>query len=46
MVYIFVLITGIGDGLAEPIGIYLGRHKYYGSMSMCRPKQAICQRWL
>ena len=21
--------TGIGDGLAEPVGIYLGRHKYW-----------------
>lgn len=29
MVYIFVFITGIGDGLAEPVGIYLGKHKYW-----------------
>jgi dolichol kinase len=25
---IIVFIIGIGDGLAEPVGIYLGRHKY------------------
>ena len=25
---IFVFITGIGDGLAEPVGIAWGRHKY------------------
>lgn len=25
---IFVFITGIGDGLAEPVGITWGRHKY------------------
>ena len=29
MVYIFLFITGIGDGLAEPVGIYFGRHKYW-----------------
>ena len=29
MVFIFVFITGIGDGLAEPVGIYLGKHKYW-----------------
>lgn len=29
MVYIFVFITGLGDGLAEPVGIYLGKHKYW-----------------
>jgi len=46
MVYIFVLITGIGDGLAEPIGIYLGRHKYYGETYTCTAEQAIHQRWL
>jgi len=27
--YIFIFITGIGDGLAEPVGIYLGKHKYW-----------------
>lgn len=29
MVYIFVFITGLGDGFAEPVGIYLGKHKYW-----------------
>jgi dolichol kinase len=28
LVTIIVYITGIGDGLAEPVGIYLGKHKY------------------
>lgn len=28
LVYIFVYVTGLGDGLAEPVGIWLGRHKY------------------
>lgn len=27
--FIFVFITGIGDGLAEPVGITWGRHKYW-----------------
>jgi len=26
--YIFIMITGIGDGFAEPVGILWGRHKY------------------
>jgi len=25
---IFIFVTGLGDGLAEPVGIWLGRHKY------------------
>jgi len=29
MTYIFIFITGMGDGLAEPVGIYFGRHKYW-----------------
>lgn len=29
MTYIFLFITGVGDGLAEPVGIYLGKHKYW-----------------
>lgn len=28
LVMIFVLVAGVGDGLAEPVGIYFGRHKY------------------
>merc|ERR1719424_746652 len=31
LAFIFVFITGLGDGLAEPVGIYLGRHKYFCS---------------
>eukprot|EP00808_Paulinella_micropora_P012916 g4247.t1 len=28
LAYIFIMITGIGDGLAEPVGMWWGRHKY------------------
>jgi dolichol kinase len=28
LMYILLLVAGIGDGLAEPIGIRFGRHKY------------------
>jgi len=28
LVFIFVYVTGLGDGLAEPVGIWFGRHKY------------------
>ena len=28
LVMIFVLVAGVGDGLAEPVGIRFGRHKY------------------
>lgn len=28
LVMIFVLVAGVGDGLAEPVGIYFGTHKY------------------
>ncbi|CAN0135473.1 unnamed protein product, partial [Discosporangium mesarthrocarpum] len=28
LVYILVFVTGVGDGLAEPVGIFLGKHKY------------------
>ena len=28
LVFIIVFITGIGDGLAEPVGITFGKHKY------------------
>lgn len=29
LAFIFVFITGIGDGLAEPVGIWTGKHKYW-----------------
>jgi len=29
LVFIPVIVTGIGDGLAEPVGIRFGKHKYY-----------------
>eukprot|EP00501_MAST-03F_sp_TOSAG23-6_P001039 GSMAST32.ASY1.ANO1.1081.1 assembled CDS len=28
LVMIFVLVVRVGDGLAEPVGIYTGKHKY------------------
>jgi dolichol kinase len=31
LAFIFIFITGIGDGLAEPVGIAFGRHKYWTS---------------
>lgn len=29
LAFIFIFITGIGDGLAEPVGIWTGKHKYW-----------------
>jgi len=29
LAFIFIFITGIGDGLAEPVGIAFGKHKYW-----------------
>jgi len=29
LVYVILFITAIGDGLAEPVGIAWGKHKYY-----------------
>lgn len=31
LAFIFIFITGIGDGLAEPVGIWTGKHKYWTS---------------
>jgi len=31
LAFIFIFITGIGDGLAEPVGIAFGKHKYWTS---------------
>jgi len=28
LVYVVIFIVGLGDGLAEPVGIHLGKHKY------------------
>lgn len=28
MCYIFAMVAGLGDGLAEPVGVYAGTHKY------------------
>ena len=28
LVFVIILIVAIGDGLAEPVGVYFGRHKY------------------
>lgn len=28
LIYITVLVAGIGDGLAEPVGVRFGRHPY------------------
>lgn len=37
LVFILVFVTSIGDGLAEPIGIAFGKHKY--STSTCCSKR-------
>merc|ERR1719424_2717961 len=31
LAFIWIFVTGIGDGLAEPVGITWGRHKYWTS---------------
>jgi len=28
LTYIFVMVTGLGDGFAEPVGVHWGKHKY------------------
>lgn len=38
LVFILVFITTIGDGLAEPVGIAFGRHKYSTSTCFSRRK--------
>lgn len=37
LVFIPVIITGIGDGLAEPVGIRFGKHKY-ATRGLCSDK--------
>ena len=34
LAYIWVMITGLGDGFAEPVGVHVGRHKYSVSAFM------------
>jgi dolichol kinase len=35
---VFVLVAGVGDGLAEPVGVTLGRHKY-ATRSCCSSRK-------
>ena len=37
LLFIPVMTTGIGDGLAEPVGIAWGKHKYK-TRGLCSPK--------
>ncbi len=43
MTYIFLFITGIGDGFAEPVGIYLGKHKYWTASCMGDRKYVLAR---
>lgn len=43
LVTIIVYITGIGDGLAEPVGIYFGKHKY--SAMSCVEGRSYTRSW-
>ncbi|ETV93949.1 hypothetical protein H310_12284 [Aphanomyces invadans] len=43
LVYIIVFITGIGDGLAEPVGIMWGKHKY--KTTACFSTRAYTRSW-
>jgi len=38
LIFIPVIITGIGDGLAEPVGIRFGKHKYW-TKGLCLDKK-------
>eukprot|EP00820_Chromera_velia_P007869 Cvel_20080.t2-p1 / transcript=Cvel_20080.t2 / gene=Cvel_20080 / organism=Chromera_velia_CCMP2878 / gene_product=hypothetical protein / transcript_product=hypothetical protein / location=Cvel_scaffold1776:35707-36063(-) / protein_length=119 / sequence_SO=supercontig / SO=protein_coding / is_pseudo=false len=38
LVFIPVLVTGIGDGLAEPVGVRFGAHKY-SAYALCSNKK-------
>jgi dolichol kinase len=40
---IFVFITGLGDGFAEPVGIWLGKHKY--KTRSCADKTKYTRSW-
>ncbi|KAF0684372.1 hypothetical protein As57867_023575, partial [Aphanomyces stellatus] len=43
LVYIIVFITGVGDGLAEPVGIMWGKHKY--KTTACFSTRAYTRSW-
>ena len=43
LVFIIVFITGIGDGLAEPVGITWGKHKY--STQGCFSPRKYTRSW-
>ncbi|CAI5739694.1 unnamed protein product [Peronospora farinosa] len=43
LTFILVFITGIGDGLAEPVGITWGRHKY--KAYSCFSKNKYIRSW-
>jgi len=43
LVFIPVFVTGIGDGLAEPIGVRWGRHKYK-TRGFCKDRDKIYTR--
>ncbi|KAF4315134.1 hypothetical protein G195_011256, partial [Phytophthora kernoviae 00238/432] len=43
LVFILVFITGIGDGLAEPVGITWGKHKY--KTHSCFSKNKYTRSW-
>ncbi|KAL0585147.1 hypothetical protein ABG067_005043 [Albugo candida] len=43
LIFIIVFITGIGDGLAEPVGITWGRHKY--KTRGCFSKRKYTRSW-
>ena len=38
LIFIIILINGIGDGLAEPVGIRFGKHKYQTSALFAKRK--------
>jgi phytol kinase len=37
-IFVPILINGVGDGLAEPVGIRFGKHKYYTKCAFCDKK--------
>jgi dolichol kinase len=43
LVLIFVFVTGLGDGLAEPVGIWLGSHQY--KVRSCTSDRKYTRSW-